>query len=149
MISDDEHGHGAPYTMLVERGKIREFAAATGARSAGFFDDALPTAPPTFLVTAAFWRQDDSSPFGAGERDLGRLLHGEQEFEFFQPPPQAGDELVVTQRVGEVRHRRGRRGGDMTITVVISEFRDRAGTLIAEGRSTIIQTEQAVPADGQ
>jgi hypothetical protein len=72
--------------------------------------------------------------------DLRRLLHGGQEYVFHGPPPAAGSELSVQTRVDEIYEKEGKRGGVMTFVVTVTEFRDAAGILVAEARSTAIET---------
>ena len=43
-----------PFTMTVERGKIREFARATMSSDAEYFDNPASVIPPTFLTTTSF-----------------------------------------------------------------------------------------------
>lgn len=132
---------GRPYTVEVERGKIREFALATKARNAAYLDDPQPVAPPTFLASSVFWAGPASSPLRA--RNWSRILHGEQEFVFHGPLPRAGQSLVAQQRVEDVYDKQGRRGGSMRFTVLVTEFRTPDGELVAESRSTVIETSQA------
>jgi N-terminal half of MaoC dehydratase len=128
---------GTEYEMVVERGKIREFAAAMQSEDPAY---AGPDAvvPPTFLTSSALW-----APEG-GRVDVGfdrrRLLHGEQEFVFHGPPPRAGQVLKVVDRIEERYEKPGRKGGMMCFAVVVTEYRDADGTLVAEGRSTLIET---------
>src|SRR5439155_14900090 len=75
-----------PFTMPVERGKIREFARATMSSSPEYLDAVAPI-PPTFLTTVAFWSPPGQSVFSKVKMDLRRLLHGGQEYTFFGPPP--------------------------------------------------------------
>jgi hypothetical protein len=42
--------------MAIERGKIREFATATGAARPAYLDDPKAPVPLTFLATVVFWR---------------------------------------------------------------------------------------------
>lgn len=135
---------GKPFQLEVERGKIREFARATRARSQSYLDDPQPVAPPTFLASAAFWTTPDSAILGNhGLRNWARILHGEQEFVFHGPPIRAGQSLVATQRVEDTYEKQGRRGGTMQFIVVLTEFRTPDGELVAESRATVIETSQA------
>ena len=43
-------------------------------------------------------------------------------------------------RVEEIYEKEGKRGGAMTFVVTVTEFRDATGTLVAEARSTAIET---------
>ena len=133
-----------PFTMPVERGKIREFAAATGSTSDDYLADPHPVIPPTFLRTTLFWSPPGSGLLPEGIKlDLRRILHGEQEYTFFGPPPRAGDTLTVTPRVESVTTKQGKRGGEMLIVVMVDDFTDADGKLVAQGRSTLIQTGKA------
>jgi hypothetical protein len=133
------------FTMPLERGKIREFAAATGSTSEEYLTDPRPVIPPTFLRAAAFWMPTGSnSLMPAGIKlDLRRILHGEQEYTFFGPPPAAGTDLTVSQRLESVTTKEGKRGGTMTVIVMVNDFTDASGRLVAQGRQTLIQTGKA------
>jgi hydroxyacyl-ACP dehydratase HTD2-like protein with hotdog domain len=72
--------------------------------------------------------------------DPSRGLHAEQEFVFHGPPPRAGDRLVGTSRIAEIYEKTGRKGGTMTFVVMVTEFRDPDGRLVAESRLTGVET---------
>ncbi len=129
-----------PFDMHVERGKIREFAAAMQSESPAY-QGPHAIIPPTFLATAVQW-----APPGARVEcgfDLARLLQGEQEYVFHGPLPQAGQVLHAQQRLADRYEKYGRRGGTMRFAVIVTEFRNDAGQLVAEGRATLI--ERAAP----
>jgi hypothetical protein len=130
--------------MAIERGKVCEFARATGSDAPEYLSDAHPPIPVTFLRTATFWRPSDApSPMAGLGLNAARILHGEQEYEFFGPPPRAGTELTVTSRLESVTEKEGRRGGTMRLIVVVEDFTDETGRLVAQGRSTLIETGKA------
>jgi acyl dehydratase len=134
------------FELVVERGKIREFALALGlqdpvhvdleaARAAGY-DDLL--APLTF--TRQFWHENNANdPLP----NLGfipeRRLHGEQEWEFHKPVV-AGMVLRGRNVIISTREREGRRGGKMTFVVVETRFVDQTGDLVQIARRTLIET---------
>ena len=128
---------GTDYEMVVERGKIAEFAAAMQSQNPAY---AGPGAivPPTFLMSSSLW-----APEGAAV-DVGfdrrRLLHGEQEFIFHGPPPRAGQVLKVSDQIVDRYSKPGKRGGMMRFAVVVTEYRGEDGTLVAEARKTLIET---------
>lgn len=139
---------GSPVTMRVEHGKIREFASAIKDDNPIYFDEerakreaggVMP--PPTFTMTQAFW--DD----GRGRIDLGldlrRVLHGEQEFEYLRPI-YAGDVLAATGRISNVEKRPGKRGGEMTLVTLETEYKNQRGEVVLYARSTIIETAKPV-----
>ena len=97
--------------MLVEQGKVAEFARATGSRAAGYFQERAPI-PPTFLVTSSLWEPEHAVPLVQRlGLNLSRVLHGGQEFRFPGRLPCAGDRLRVRQSVESVTEKQGRRGG--------------------------------------
>jgi acyl dehydratase len=101
-------------TLAVERGRLKFFAKAIGetnpiylagaaAAAAGYAD--LP-APPTFVFAAEL---DSSAMFTLLDRlgvPLGKVLHGEQSFEYFSPII-AGDTVTVTSVVKDIYDKRG------------------------------------------
>ncbi|GAA1565868.1 hypothetical protein GCM10009827_104450 [Dactylosporangium maewongense] len=141
-MSKFEGRSGAEFTMTVERGKIREFAAAVGSEHPLYSGDD-PISPPTFLASSAFWTTDASSPWGDEPPDLSRVLHGGQQYVFHGPPPRAGTALHGRQRIDRVYSKQGRRGGMLEFADIVTEFRDADGRLVAEARATLVVTEQA------
>ena len=131
---------GAPFVLSIERGKIREFARAVGAQHPSYFGD-TPTIPPTFLTTTFFW--EDDNPWAALEVDQRRGMHAEQEYIFHGPPPRAGTKLRAQSRIAEIYDKQGKRGGTLTFAVMITEFRDEEGRLVAEARLTGVETQKA------
>ncbi|CUU59310.1 N-terminal half of MaoC dehydratase [Parafrankia irregularis] len=132
------------YPMTLETGKIREFARATGSSAPEYLREPAPTIPVTFLRTSIFWMPPDGpSLFGDLQLDLRRILHGEQEFVFFGPPPRAGTELTVTSRLGGVTEKEGGRGGRMRFVEIVNDFLDESGRLVARSNQTLIETGKA------
>lgn len=131
----------APFDMPVERGKIREFARATMSENAAYRDEPVPVSPPTFLTTMNFWM--DESPIRMIGLDLKRVLHGGQSFRFNGAPPAAGTQLHASSSIESINEKEGKRGGLMTFVVVKTEFSDDDGNVVAESRSTIIETGKA------
>lgn len=132
-----------PSTMPVERGKIREFARACKTGNPEYIEDREPVVPPTFLTTRNFWMTAETSPSAMLGMDLRRVLHGGEEYVFHGPPPRAGTELTFQTRVDKIYEKEGKRGGTMAFAETVTEFRDPAGNLVAECRSTVIETGQA------
>jgi hypothetical protein len=137
-----------PFPMTIERGKIREFARATMSHHPDYLEDAVPVSPPTFLTSVAFWSPPGQSVFSKVKMDLKRLLHGGQEYVFYGPPPRAGANLTVQSRVEDIYEKEGKRGGTMTFVVTVQEYRDEHGKLVAEARSTAIETGKPATKEG-
>jgi hypothetical protein len=136
------------FEMDLERGKIREFARATLSSNDDHLLGREPVIPPTFLIAARIWQGPCSSVWTGVKRDLSRVLHGEQEFVFHGEPPRAGLRMHATERIDQVFRKHGKRGGDMLFTVIVTEFRDEEGTLLAESRATQITTGEPPQAGG-
>jgi N-terminal half of MaoC dehydratase len=132
-----------PMTIMpIERGKIREYATATGAARPAYLDDPKAVVPPTFLATVVFWMpvgETLRSPevlracAAAGvPADLGRLLSLEQEYVYHGPPPRAGETLRTAERLGGTEVKRTRDGRAMVVIRFTVDFRDERGGLRAE-----------------
>jgi hypothetical protein len=134
---------GTEYEMVVERGKIREFAAAMQSQNPAY-DGPDAIAPPTFLISGSLWAPEGATVDVGFDRR--RLLHGEQEFVFHGPLPRAGQVLKVSDRLEDRYEKPGKRGGMMRFAVVVTEYRDADGTLVAEARRTLIETAPRVAA---
>ena len=130
-------GHrGSTWVVGIERGKIQEFAKATHSKSKAFRGEQAIT-PPTFLMTASNW-----APRGARielDFDWARVVHGEQEFTFFGPPPRAGDVLYASEYLEERYEKESRSGGTMRFAVVVTEFHKSDESLVAQARRTVIE----------
>jgi hypothetical protein len=135
-----EGSRGKPFRLVVEEGKVREFARAVKSSNPAYMDGPQATSPATFLASSVFWQRPENSPWGGTRLNWQRLLHGEQEFIFYGPPPGAGTELSVEVRIERVYEKEGKRGGSLTFVETVTEYRDTAGALVAEARSTMIET---------
>src|SRR5437899_2163109 len=129
---------GTTFDLDVERGKIREFARATHATHPEYVEVERPIAPPTFLTTMFFWEEwvAGANPWHKVQLDQKRGMHAEQEYVFYGPPPRAGTRLRCQSRIAEIYEKEGRRGGKLTFAVMVTEFRDESGKLVAEARLT-------------
>jgi len=142
MANKDAVGiEGPRFDMWIERGKIREFARATGSSAPEYLEREDAVIPPTFLTTTQFWEPPEGRAVMAKiGLDNRRVLHGGQEFVFFGQPPRAGAKLKAHTVVEEIYDKEGRRGGTMTFVVTRTDFSDPDGTVVAQSRTTIIET---------
>lgn len=126
--------------VVIERGRLRLFAQATGqtdpvftdlaaARAAGFRD--LP-APPTFLTSLELGVPDPYAYLIELGIDLGGVLHGEQSF-VYHAQAYAGDILVLRPRIVDVYEKRG---GALEFLVRETLVSNEAGA-VAELRSVL------------
>lgn len=128
---------GGEWEVFVERGKIREFAAAMQSDNIAY-QGQNAVIPPTFLVNSVQWASPGARVTVGFDRK--RLLHGEQEYSFHGPLPKAGDRLLASERVVDRFEKPGKKGGHMRFAVVVTEFRTPPGELVASARATYIET---------
>jgi acyl dehydratase len=137
-------GHAMPaFEVLVEAGRLRLFAKATGQTDPVYHDEAAARAaglpglpvPPTFL----FCLEMESPDPGAIRRLLGmdyrRLLHGEQHFTYLGPA-HAGDVLRFEQRIGDIYDKKG---GALEFVERHTRVSRRDGAPVAELRTVSVQ----------
>ena len=145
----------SPYSLTVEKNKIAEFAAAVAqkedtesirniyrdeqkAREAGY--ESIPI-PPTFPTSFVFWTGGglQGTVDGVGA-DLNKLLHSEEEYEYFKPIC-AGDTLTRKMKVVEMyeRGKKERKGWYAEITVLQTDVFNQNGELVLRARTTFIE----------
>jgi hypothetical protein len=134
------------YQMRIEAGKIMEFARATQSSNSAYLSPD-PVVPATFLTTCRFWAPPKESVLANLGWDLKRILHAEEEFAFPAGPIAAGQTLTVTSRLERTFEKVGRRGGVMRFGVALNEYRNADGVVVAEQRTTIVETGKP-PANG-
>lgn len=126
----------ATSTLAVEAGRLKRFAEAIGAApppDAGG-SDAPALAPPTFMFAAEL----DSGATFQLLRDLGvplgRVLHGEQGFEY-HAAVRAGDVVRVKSTVTDIYDKKG---GALEFVELRSEAHNQADALVARLRSVLV-----------
>jgi hypothetical protein len=129
-------------TMLIETGKIREYARATGSTHPEYLGRMDSPIPPTFLATVVFWQdlfgelqksseiQEALAHAGIGY-DARNLLSLAQEYVFHGPPPHAGDTLETELRFDGVEEKQSRRGTMLMVLFTVL-FHRGDGTTAAE-----------------
>jgi len=124
----------------VGREKIREFASAIGddnpayhdleaARALGYSD---LVAPPTFGFILQMNGMNSALFDPSVGVELHRVIHGEQRFDYVRPIV-AGDEIVVTPTIEEVKSRPG-----MDMITVRGDLTDANGATVGTLRSVIV-----------
>lgn len=133
-----------PYTVSVERGRIKDFARAIGDMNPFYLDDHVGAAsewgdivaPPTFPITF----RDEAADTGVFLRDLGvdisRILHGEQEFELHRPIT-PGETLLCRPKVVDIYEKSGKSGA-MAFVVRETSVTDKANELVATLRGVTV-----------
>jgi hypothetical protein len=119
------------FTVTVDGGKLRQFAAAIGA-PAGAQSDERP--PPTYLKVIEGEGNSSREILAALGVDLTRVLHAEQEFEY-HAVFRGGDALTVERMVSDIYERKG---GQLEFIVVDSVIRHVGGVLVGRTQQVIL-----------
>lgn len=115
MISKEHIGLTvAPYTVEVEKSRLRFFAQATGQTDPIYTDEAAARAaghpalpvPPTFLFCLEMDAPDRAALRNQLGIDIAKILHGEQRFRYHRMA-YAGDRLTFEQRVADIYSKKG------------------------------------------
>ena len=131
----------------VERGKIREFAAATcdknpiytdpaAARAAGYSDIPLP---PTFGTVIGFWALDEARQTEQLGLPIAGVLHGEEEY-FYLAPVYPGDTLTGERKIASLDERKGK-SGSMQIVALETTYTNQHGQEVLKSRTTVLFPE--------
>ena len=78
-----------------------------------------------------------------GGGNLARVLHAEQRFEY-KKPLQPGMRLTVSTRPGKSWEKEGKRGGTLSFSESIAEYRDESGEIVLVATSVGVVTGKAV-----
>ena len=143
MIDRRHIGHVMPpYQVLVEKGRLRFFAKATGQTDPVYVDEtaahaaghpALPV-PPSFLFCL---ESDSPNPAALRELldiDFRRILHGEQGFTFHRLA-YAGDTLTFEQRIEDIYDKKN---GALEFVVRKTRVTNQRGDPVADLRCVTV-----------
>lgn len=143
---------GEPWTVPVERGKLRELAIALQDADPVWFDAAAARAGgfegvpllPTASVIADLWREGGYfvANVAAAGLDMARVLHGEVTWRYLADV-EIGDELTVSCRVTSVDRREGRRGGSMKRVGIETRYVNQRGELAIAREDLLIEVSPA------
>lgn len=130
---------GEKFVFEVEKGHIRRFAEAIGDTNPLYVDGKYASetpyggmiAPPTFPIAVGV--DGGSIPL---DLDTRRMLHGEQEFIYYQPI-RPGDCLYCQMKVSDLYEREGK-SGMMQFLILDTEMEDEEGKMVAISRMNII-----------
>lgn len=136
----------APIVWEVERGKIRELARAIGdsnpvyrdreaAVQAGYEDT---PAPLTFLTVPMMWAGDMMSIINDLKINVMMVLHGEEEYEYYQPV-YPGDVIAGTPKIVSMEEKTSKSGSKMDMITVEILYMNQRGEKVAKARSLLIE----------
>jgi acyl dehydratase len=134
----------APYTVTVERGRIKDFARAIGDLNPFYLDDRVGAssefgdliAPPTFPITFRDEGFDTNALLKELGTDVSRILHGEQEFELHRPI-RAGETFLCRPKLTDIYEKSGKSGA-MAFVVRETYVTDKDGELVATLRGVTV-----------
>jgi len=140
---DVEKAKIADFVMAVAQKDVPEkinpiYANEEAAKKAGYQEI---TIPPTFATTFMF--RTGGGLMGVVNAlgiNLGKLLHGEEEYEYFGEVC-AGDVITGRIKVTDIyqKERKGKPGRFMEFTVLETEMRNQRGELVIRARSTMVE----------
>jgi acyl dehydratase len=133
-----------PYSVTVERGRIKDFARAIGDLNPFYLDDRVGAAsefgdviaPPTFPITFRDENFDTNALLKELGTDVSRILHGEQEFELHRPI-RAGETLLCRPRLSDIYEKSGK-SGPMAFIVRETSVTDAKNELVATLRGVTV-----------
>ena len=133
-----------PFTVTVERGRVKDFARAIGDANPFHLDDRVGAAsefgdviaPPTFPITFRDEGSDTSVLLRALGTDISRILHGEQEFEIHRPL-RPGQTYLCRVRVVDQYEKSGKTGA-MAFVVRETAITDAGNDIVATMRSVTV-----------
>jgi acyl dehydratase len=156
MADKSKLGYEFPtHTFSVGKSKIAEFAMAVAQKDTPekikpIYADAAAAnqagypgiiISPTFPTSVMFWT--GGGLMGVVNTlgiDLGRLLHGEEEYEYFGCVC-AGDVLTSKMKVVDMyaKEKKGKPGKFMEFIVLETEMRNQQGELVIKSRSILVE----------
>ena len=153
----------------IQSGHIMMFARAVGDANAIYYDEdyAKTTepgaiiAPPTFVQSSAQfdpnyflrpkigeeWFGSAKGPTGITKRETGGGggsgggLPAEQHYVYHRTP-KAGDVLTSTTKHGKSWEKEGKRGGKLSFSETVTEYRDQNGELVVTATGLGVRTER-------
>ena len=131
-----------PFTMEVEKGRLRSFAKAIGENNPVYFDETAARkagyrsilAPPTFPFVAAMEAEQPFVLLADMGIDKRKTVHGEQQFTYLKPIV-AGDVLTGQQKIVEMYDKKG---GALTFIVTETRLTNQLNEAVCDMRTVIV-----------
>jgi hypothetical protein len=123
----------APFTVEVEKGRLRFFAEAIGETNPVYTDGAAPI-PPTYLFSLENEVPDQYGWLASMGVDLGDLLHGEQSFKY-HAMVYAGERVTFEPRITDIYDKKN---GALEFIVKETKVTNASGKLVAELRNVLV-----------
>ncbi|QIB65055.1 MaoC family dehydratase N-terminal domain-containing protein [Kineobactrum salinum] len=143
MLDRSKIGHEFnSFTTEVEKGRLKFFAKAIGETNPVYTDEAAARAagyrtipaPPTFPFSLDLESPEFLPIVRVLQLDLGRVLHGSQEFEYFGMI-YAGDHITVSSRIADIYDKKG---GALEFVVQENRYTNQHDELVSTATNTLI-----------
>jgi acyl dehydratase len=143
MLDKKKIGHEfSSFTVDIEKGRLRFFAKAIGetnpiytdekaAQSAGY--RTIP-APPTFMFSVDLEGPELLPVLKLLDLDIGRILHGSQEFEYLGQI-YAGDRITQQSKIVDIFDKKG---GALEFVVQESTYTNQNDELVGKAQQTLV-----------
>lgn len=133
----------APFVVSVEKGRLGFFVKAIGERNPIYLDESsarqagyrsIP-APPTYGLVLEMEGPSDLPPeVQALQLEVGRILHGSQSFEYFEPI-YAGDDITVARKIIDIYDKKG---GALEFVLTQSTYTNQYGVLVGTAQCNLV-----------
>lgn len=143
MIDKNHIGHEFPsFATDIEKGRLKFFAKAIGETNPIYTDEAAALnagykaipAPPTYMFSVDLDGPELLPILKLLKLDLGRVLHGSQEFEYLGQI-YAGDKIKQTCKIVDIYDKKG---GALEFVVQESAYTNQHGELVGKARQTLV-----------
>ncbi len=143
MLDKTKVGHEFPsFTVDIEKGRLRFFAKAIGETNPIYTDEAAAKdagyraipAPPTFMFSVDLDGPELLPIIGLLNLDIGRVLHGSQEFDY-RGQVYAGDRITQTSKIVDIFDKKG---GALEFVVLESSYTNQSDELVGRAKQTIV-----------
>lgn len=143
MLDKTKIGHQfESFKVDVEKGRLKFFAKSIGETNPIYIDEeaaiaagykSLP-APPTFPFSLDMEGPELLPVIGLLNLDIGRVLHGTQEFNYFGQT-HAGDTITVSSKLKNIFDKKG---GALEFVVMENSYTNQDGELMAQASVTLV-----------
>ncbi len=143
MLDTSKIGHEfPPFTVDIEKGRLRFFARAIGEPNPVYTDEAAAIAagyraipaPPTFMFSIDLEGPEFLPMLKLLDMDIARVLHGAQEFEY-SGEIYAGDRITQNSRILDMYEKKG---GALEFIVQESTYTNQDGEQVGRALQTIV-----------
>jgi acyl dehydratase len=143
MLDKNKIGHEfSSFTVDIEKGRLRFFAKAIGEKNPVYIDEnaaqsagyrTIP-APPTFMFSVDLEGPELLPVLKLLDLDIGRILHGSQEFEYLGQI-YAGDRITQQSKIVDIFDKKG---GALEFVVQESTYTNQNDELVGKAQQTLV-----------